>query len=419
MDSRAGALPALGDGPRPRPCPARRPPGARSRRRRPRRGSRSGPRARLLAARRPARIPRAGTSPAPRLDAGGPHRGDPATLPRGTALGDSLEGDRPRRAGAGGARGRARRCPSLGPAAPPPVARPPHRPRARRRWRGLRRAPAGDELAARSRSRGDGADRPARRPAQRVDPGLGRPRAPAPAGATLPGPDLPSAARRARVLREPAPARGSGRALLPVGAAGARVQPGVAAQPARLGPGRLPARPARERRSPGCLRRRGRFRRGGAPLDAPRAPARPGDAVPALRPSRPRPLLGAADAAARAPRGSDARPPGPGLRVPRGDHRVRADGRGAGGPFRRPRRARLWSPGRRLPAGRRPPGPGGAALPADARVPGRRVHSRDGLDLRDHPHLLCRERHRILGPGQRSAARPRTRPTLSSRALGS
>ncbi len=237
--------------------------------------------------------------------------------------------------------------------------------------RRVRRARGADELAAGHRSRRPGGHGSAGWTAQRLDPGLGCPRAGPRAEPPVPVAHLPSAARHPRVLGEPAPARRDRRARAGAGWAGAGLQRRASREPHRVGPRCATPRPSRERRSRGRLRGRRVLRRGGAPLDPAGPPARAGDAVPALRPAGLRPVLAAAHARARRPRRGAARAAGPLVRLSRG-HRG-ADGRGGGGAglARRPASARDGTTRGRSPPRRRSPGANRPALPPHARVRGR------------------------------------------------
>ena len=196
-------------------------------------------------------------------------------------------------------------------------------------------ARAADELAARPRPRRLRRDGPARRPPQRLDPCLGRPRAGHRARPPLPGPGVPSAARRPRLLGEPARSGGAGRARDRARRPRSRLQRRPAAEHGRQRPRRAAPGPAGQRRSAGRVRRRRDLRRRRAPLDPPGAPARAGDAVPAVRPARVRRLLAEPDLAARAGGRRAARAAGVVVDLPGRDHRARPRGRHRGGDRRR------------------------------------------------------------------------------------
>ena len=215
----------------------------------------------------------------------------------------------------------------------------------------------------------------------------------------LPGAGLPPLAGRARVLREPAAAgRASSRRCRGSSAPSSPTTSRSLGEPAALGPRRAAPRAPRERRPARRVRGGGVLRGGPAPLDAPVAPARAGDRLPAARAPRPRPLLGAPHAAPRARRRADARAAGALVDLPRRDHRRGARRGHAGGALRRAASPReLGRLAAALAAGGRDAVARDRALPAHAGVPGPGVHARDGRDLRGHAAVLRRRGHAGLG----------------------
>ena len=316
-------------------------------------------------------------------------------------------------------RGRARRPRSLDcapwdvrrgvPASPRPVtaaeiavSRPRLRPPARRH-----------ELAARPRPRAHGADGPSRRPAQRVDPRLGGTRRswtnPArvfEAPAFHPLPDalafsenlLLPAALVAPLQRAFGPVLAYNVALL-----GSLLLSGLAAQllVRRVSGDRLAAFVA------GAY-----FAAGPAPLDAPVAPARAGHRLPAARAPGPRPLLGAAHAAARARGRADAGAAGPVARS--------TSARSPPPPWRWPSLVALCRrPARRASSGASPPAScSPAAILWPVTAPYLRMRAFQGQEFTLETvaiyaaiaAVLRRGGHRGLGLALAAAARPRDDP---------
>ena len=211
--ARVGALPALGRGSGPGSGECRRVAGSGGLGRDlPERGG-GRPRGGDREARGPPHVPRAGPAAAPRLDPSrGAPRGDPAPLPGAADPGVGVGAHRrpgPGHRPPGGLLGLLR---PLGRAAPPAGAAPGVRARDDPRFPGVSGPGRGHELAAGGRPGAPRSDVPPRRPAERLDPGLGRAHLVDRAVAGLPGAVVPPPARHPGLLGEHAPPGSAGRA---------------------------------------------------------------------------------------------------------------------------------------------------------------------------------------------------------------